>query len=404
MAAESSGSDLVQMFDHVNEWASTANNYGPFFFGVFLVVLAFALIILDKNRWICLLIAVCGILFMAWASLLFSGIGRPIYAYTMRIDNLAKNHSLALTESVPRLYRHNVEHDTEGDSYHVDLVTVSPVKLEKGYEFRVIIKEGRTLMKPDGTTELSDIKYRLIIPFKGEADSTYDLQPIESKDEEGLVRYKIAKNTCTEERKNISSWLQRFLSPIAHANEIPRHVPVSTSSFTQQIAQSGAESVRGDGTAKVFREGDTSLNVIYFERPADQGKVRKALSTAGISYAIETSLGTDPTNAVWVGREVSSKVAERIVKSLLAEGVDLRYFGYFRDLDAKTNVVQIGYSESNANNNTITMENVLSFTQDLLSKQRSVQELRLQQQKNNQFLQEKILQQQRQQQQQQRIR
>jgi hypothetical protein len=395
MSAESSGIDLVQMINNVPAWTDLAARHGPFFFGVFLVIVAFALIVLDKIRWYYFFVAVCGILFMAWASLLF---GKPIHAYTIRIDNLAKNQSVALTDSVPRLYRHNLVHDVERDSYHVDLVTVSPVKLEKGRELEVIIVEARTLTKPDNTTEVVTIKYQAAIHFKGEAYSTYNLQRIESKDEEGAVRYKLAKNTWTEERRNVSAWFQDLLCPIAHAEEM-RYDVLPYSSFRNQIAQAGTGSLRVQGTAGTVNEGDPGMTIIYRERPADQGKVRSALSKKGIRYLIETGKRPEACNAVWVGREVPGEAAELIGNALLAEGVELRYFGYFSDPGAKTNIIQIGHSKDSINNNSITREDIATFTQVVASKQRESQKLRVQQQESNRALDLRIHQQQQQQQQ-----
>ena len=69
----------------------------------------------------------------------------------MTIDNLKENHSLVMKKSAPRLFRHNSVFDKDREVYSIDLVTVSPIKLEKGYKLKVTLKEMTTYLNPDGT-------------------------------------------------------------------------------------------------------------------------------------------------------------------------------------------------------------------------------------------------------------
>jgi hypothetical protein len=158
MPSDTSPTDFYKILEKAPEWSDVAVRNGPFFFGVFLVLVAVALILLNKNRYISSLFAVCGIALMVWASLLYSGIFGRIHAYLMRINNLTKDHQLVLTDSPPLLYMHNLMYDTAREAYHVDLATISPVKLNQGHTFKVIIKEKISVESPEGIPQDKFIK------------------------------------------------------------------------------------------------------------------------------------------------------------------------------------------------------------------------------------------------------
>jgi len=263
-----------------------------------------------------------------------------------------------------------------GEAYHVDLATISPDKLEEGHIFVVIIKERRILTRGDGTQEFSYIKHQLPLHFKGTAYSTYELQRMESEDEEEcLGGYEIVENTSNIAKNSSTSLFQSFLISVVCANE-------NRSESLLVLDQAS--------TSEAEESGNAELNVIYFERPADQGKVRAALSKAEIQYAIEKSASTKPVNAVWVGVDIPSDIAKRIGMSFLTEGIDLRYFGFFTYPGTKTNIVQIGYSQINADNRSITHNDILSFTGQLHDKQNFLQKQNQKHQKINEIIIERL--------------
>jgi len=398
MPSEATVADSIDILNKVPEFSDVAARHGPFFFGVFLVLVAVILILLNKNRYISGLFAVCGVLLMVWASLLYSGIGNPIHAYTMRLSDLKKNHLLVLADSVPRLYRHNIVHDLERDSCHIDLAAISPVKLEKGHNFKVIIKEKSILKNPDGTDNISYIKHKLTLPFKGEAHSVYHLEPVVNEDEEGMEGYQIVKQFTSEKDEGVADWLQAFRATVAHASDSKQ--PIVFSPLVVPVAESEVYMPSRRSTILAAEESDTvHVSVIYFKKAADKGRVETGLTRKQIPYVIKYSSTRNPSNACWIGIDVPSDVAQRIGLALLSEGVNLRYFGYFSNLDTRTNVVQISYSKRNANNENITKNDVLAFTKQIRANQHAEQLQRQQQQEMNKQYQKQILWQQQQQQQ-----
>ena len=393
-SAITSTETIGTVLNHTPEFTELAARHGPFFFGVFLVLVAVVLVLLNKNRYITSLFAVCGILFMVSASLIYSGIGSPIHAYTMRIDNLTENDLLVLTDSPPRLYRHNRVHDLERDSYHVDLATISPNKLEKGHSFKIIIKEAQTLKRPDGTQTVSYIKHRVSVPFKGEPYSIYALERIENDEEEGLGGYKIVEKQTTDTQAPALAFFQNNFIPEANAGEVAQPFFLQES-LVIRLAQS--ESITSPSVSQSFVAEESStgnVEVIYFKRPADREKVTSALSNVGITYGIIQSRITNPINAVWVGVDVPSQVAKSIGESLLEEGVELRYFGYFTYRDTKTNVVQIGYSKTNAKEKPVSQGNIELFSDGLKTQQANAQMQQKKEKLINQIYQQRVLEQQ----------
>ena len=391
---------LEKLVDSAQLGGSAALDQGPFFFGIFLVLVAVVLILLNKNRYISSFFAVCGILLMVWASLLYSGIVSPsINAYNMRIDNLQENHRLVLTNSPPRLYRHNRVYDTESETYSIDLITVSTAKLEKGYSFTLILKEIVVFSKPDGTSESKTIKQKINLSFEGDPSSTYELREISTEEEEGLGNYELVANV-SEEPKRISPAFLWSLFREARANEAREQDDSSLSSVVR-LAQANAGDVSApapDSGSEQTKHDATDITVIYFERSVDQGKVSEALVDSNVDYVIKRSSSSKLTNAVWIGVDVPSDLAERIGSSLLSKGVDLKHFGYFTYPDTKTNVVQIGYSRLKATDNSVTRSDIVAFTEELHDQRRAAQAQDLQLKKTSQFLQQQQEQQQRHQQ------
>jgi hypothetical protein len=168
-----------------------------------------------------------------------------------------------------------------------------------------------------------------------------------------------------------------------------------------RLAQVGVEHHSPNRVALAADDSTSAkFNVIYFERPADEGKVKTALTKAKIPYAIQKTATTGrPVNAVWIGVDIPSDVVERIGMSLLNERVDLRYFGFFFHPDTKTNIVQIGYSQANANNSSITSDDVLSFTKQFRDKQDALQKEKEEQHEAYEKMQKRLQQQLQQQQQ-----
>jgi hypothetical protein len=373
MPSETNSSEIINLLNRTPEFTELAARHGPFFFGVFLVLVAVILILLNKNRYISSFFALCGVLFMVTASLIYSGFGSSIHAYTMRINNLAENDLLALTDSPPRLYRHNRIHDLDSDSYYIELVTISPTKLEKDHSFKIIIKEAQTLERSDGTQKISYIKYNVMIPFKGKAHSNYELERMgnANEEEESSGGYKLVEYLTNNTQSAALSFFQNSFVSEVNAGEVSH----SLGGLPNMVAE---------------ESNDENIEVIYFKRSADHEKVTSALKNTGITYGIKQSRLSKPINAVWVGVDVPSSVVENIGNSLLKEGVDLQYIGYFKYRNTKTNVVQIGYSGKNSKQKLVSQENIELFVNGLKTQQEKALIQQKQEEQINILYQEKV--------------
>lgn len=350
------------LLSHVGEYTKEAVENGPFFFGVFLVLVAVGLIILNKNRFITGFFAIFGVSFMAVASVIYSGVVEPIHAYLMRIDNLPKDHLVVLaSDSAPRLYRHNRNYDAERESYYIDLVAISPERLNKGHPFSFIVKESTKLKNSDGEEFKRYVKHTVSIPFNGESKSAYVLERLGSDEEGGLGGYKLAKHTTPDIQISNSSFFEYSFFPVVQAGN-----------SKVQVTQPQAESYQPE-TKRISAKEENIVNteVIYYQRPSDKEKVTSALSKLGISYGIKSSNISNPINSIWIGKEVSSEIVEKIGKYLLEEDVDLRYFGNFMYRNTKTNLVQIGYSRHKANNMPVSLADIEAFVEELQAEQKN---------------------------------
>jgi len=349
MTTNSSIAEYAQLLEKTPEFSEAAFRYGPFFFGVFLVTVSFVLVLLNKNRYFACLFGLCGIGAMAWASLLYSGIGNPIQIYTMCIGDLSEGQEIALTDSAPLIYRHNHIYDKDQGTYHVNLASISPVKLKADHPFQIILKEKVELQRASGDKIFSVIKHKLAIPFTGRHNCYYELQR-ENIEEEGSISYKLV---------DVSNRMQigfvDFLIPKV---------------FADNHSTGNIVSVTGDTI-----DGEEQINVVYYKRSADNEVVKDALDEINVQYLTKKSNGGKPVNSVWVGAEVPADLAKKIGLQLLAEGIELKYFGYFTHQETNTNIVQIGYSKYNENTELVHKEDVISFAGRLQQASKVSQEL-----------------------------
>jgi len=315
--------------DRTPEFTELAAQYGPFFFGVFLVLISVVLLFLNKNKTIVNLFSVCGVLFMVVATFQYSSRGEQIHAYTMTIDNLTKDDTLVLKDSPLRIFRHNRVYDTAQDSFSVDLLTVSPIKLVEGMSFNIMIKRAQSLIQSDGVEKISYSKYIVPIRFKGTYDSLYTLKGIEDE-EEGFSGFQIVANSIESHRR--FSYLESFFMSAANASDLSLNT-----------------------------EDEDNVEIIYFQSAIDKNKIVTALSSVGLRFGVTKSRMQKPANAVWVGKNVPSDVVKTIGESMLKQSIEIRYFGGFRNMHTKTNVVQIGYSTKNKNKKIVSKADIDSF-------------------------------------------
>jgi hypothetical protein len=203
----------------------------------------------------------------------------------------------------------------------------------------------------------------------GKARTTYKLKKIETEEEEdGTGGYMFLEVNASGREQAQTSLLDRHVFWRAHAAEdgtagrvaAPSNVSAETQSVDRgAIRDPGTRN--GDESDDSDDSGVADFHVIYFERSADQGRVRAALSQLDIPYAVQKSSSGAASNAVWLGVDIPSEVAKRIGVALLDGGVDLRYFGYFTYTESKTNIIQIGYSKFNANNQSVSEKYIIDF-------------------------------------------
>jgi hypothetical protein len=366
----------INLINNVSKWSEDAARYGPCFFGVLLIVSAVILTLLKRNKIITISMTIVGLIAIVIAIITGIGILKPTYVYTMRINKLASSNILALTDSLPQLYRNNRVYDTEQDSYHIELVAISLVKIMEGHPFKVIITEDKIFTMDDGSRKPSRIKYEPIIPFNGKPFSIYEIQKKESTDEEGIDKYIIVPVPAIAKRKTKQPIVSFFsISKAFAGNQVRQNIFPSSSPIN--LAQITHTSSDGQTTHRPAEEsGETICKIIYFEKSSDEAKVRSALSKADITYAVQKSKLDQPSNAVWIGTDVPANLVKKIGKSLIEEGISLRYFGFFESRSANTNIVQIGYSQKSVENEIITSDHVLAFAHQLSAMQEAQKESR----------------------------
>src|SRR4051812_40469852 len=87
------------------QFAEYAQRFGPFFFGVMLVLVGVYLSH-TARRGLSVTFSVAGIGFMVFSAMIWSNIiVKPIYLYRLHLDNVPRNDELVLMGGNPLLYR-----------------------------------------------------------------------------------------------------------------------------------------------------------------------------------------------------------------------------------------------------------------------------------------------------------
>lgn len=367
---------LNTTLNRVPEFSELALQYGPYFFAVFLVLIAVGLLCLNKSRSMVLLFSVPGILFMVVATYLYSVRANPIHAYTMQIDGLTKSDTLGMPDTPMRIYQHNIVRDFGRNTFKVGLIAVSPFKLEGELSFNVYITREKKVERPDGTEGISEQIYIVSLPFRGAPHSSYSIMGIDDE-EEGFMGYEVTENQIIG--FNESKFIESFF--ISTANAQQQQVPWVVSSRQEQNIKDKTE-------------------IIYYKSLVDKDKVSSVLSSAGLDYGITNSKNNKPVNAVWIGKDIPSETVKLIGELLFENDIKLRYFGYFKNQNAKINIVQIGYSSKNKNNDVISTEKFEEFLESFEKRESEDYNLKNQQKEIGTLIQQRVYQQQQQQQQQ----
>jgi len=329
------------------ELTGLASSNGPFFFGVFLVIISLIVMFKKENKHMGVFYSVSGIAFMGLATFSFINTesAEKIYPYRITLTNLPKNSEIHLPITDPRMYRDNITTSVTGSS--VQVAILSDVKLEPSRQFAVHLLTPITDDNGDDTGFKQNLG-KLAVPFNGKALGIYNLQGAEQSDsafeEDGdfsdPTRYEFIEEGFQD--ASIGSGFFDTLGAVVVGNAFADDSTVSLSATRES-------------------SGDIPPLIIYYRKSADGNAIVNILESTPAKSVVKGSELDDVSNAIWVGKDVPTEIIDAIVSGMLQKNIPIRSISHFDNPDAKTNIIEIGTSKRSRKNDLITEIKVSEF-------------------------------------------
>ncbi|MGQ7846730.1 hypothetical protein ACUNV4_19765 [Granulosicoccus sp. 3-233] len=101
--------------------------------------------------------------------------------------------------------------------------------------------------------------------------------------------------------------------------------------------------------------------VIYYQKSADGDVIVDMLKSTQTESVVKGSDLEGGSNAIWIGKEVPTRIIDDITRGLLDRQIPIRSISHFQDPDSKTNIIQIGTSRRSSQNDLVTESTVAEF-------------------------------------------
>lgn len=347
---------LGTLTEKLPELTGLASSNGPFFFGVFLVIVSLFVMLKRDNKHMGIFYAVSGIAFMGLATYSFinSQNAEKIYPYRITLTNLPKNAEIHLPLTAPRMYRDNISTSITGS--WVQLAILSDVKLKPSSSFAVHLLTPVKDEQGNDTGFKQDVG-KLAVPFNGNALGIYNLTEVgqsdSSSDEDGDFSAPVQFKFIEEGGQNASVG-SRVLDTLGSA--------VIGDAFADNTGSTPI-------VADVYDSPIPPL-VVYYRKSADGDAIVDVLESTPAESVVKGSKLQEVTNAIWIGKQVPADIIDTIARGLLEKQIPIRSIGYFDNPDSKTNIVQIGTSQRSSTNDLITESMVAEFIEEHHAQQR----------------------------------
>ncbi|ASJ76616.1 hypothetical protein [Granulosicoccus antarcticus] len=341
------GGVLETLVEKLPELTGLASTNGPFFFGVFLVIVSLFVMLKKDSKHMGIFYAVSGIVFMGLATFSFINTQstEKIYPYRITLTNLPQNSEIHLPLTAPRMYRDNISTSITGS--WVQMAILSDVKLKPSHHFAV------HLLTPVKDGEGNDTGFKqniglLDVPFNGKALGIYNLKEVAQS------------NSGSGEDGDFSAPVQfEFIEEgLQNASQ--------ESSFLDMLGSSvigsafAADSGMTLSTTGAYGSPSPPL-VIYYRKSADGNAIVDVLDSTKVESVVNVSDLENETNAIWFGKGVPAAIVNEIVYGMLEKRIPIRSISHFENPDSKTNIIQIGTSERSSQNDLVTESMVAEF-------------------------------------------
>jgi hypothetical protein len=119
-----------------------------------------------------------------------------------------------------------------------------------------------------------------------------------------------------------------------------------------RVLQANAERARL--LPKVKEQAGLKATIVYFPKDVDGPKVISALQQGGFGYQRGISKNDEPTNMIWVSRDISIDDAKFVALTLSRAGIDVKAIR--RLVDSRPNLIQIGSYTDLRNSKPLTIQ------------------------------------------------
>lgn len=338
------------------ELTGLASTNGPFFFGVFLVIVSLFVMLKRENKHMGIFYAVSGIAFMGLATFSFitTKNAERIYSYRITLTDLPENADVYLPETVPPMYRRDISTSKTGSL--IEVAILSDVKLEPSSRFAVHLF---TPVKGEDGNESGpkEDSGKLVVPFNGKALSIYNIIQVDQP------------NSISEENGDSSAPSQFEI-----IEDVLQSASLSTGVF-DTFGSAIIGSAFADDNSDLAQTGTGAYGipippvVVYYRKSSDGNAIVDVLESAPVESVVKGSDLEGESNAIWIGKEVPAEIIDDISRGMLERRIPIRSISHFENPDSKTNVIQIGTSQRSIQNDLVTESMVAEFIEQHHAKQ-----------------------------------
>lgn len=198
-------------------------------------------------------------------------------------------------------------------------------------------------------------------------------------DEAASLRLQIDQNqtTLTETKKKLEDEKKKLNTAVELTGLTPEKLielydfgwqsgRFPKSQLKQEVQQSfEANAARKQGLSPNDTGRRSEITVQFFPKDVDKDKVTNALHELGFKLDQRPTIILDaPTNAIWFGTGVNPEDAKLAAYTLMRAGIQLKFFGRFKDSSGqyndvpKTSLIQVGANRALINDRSLTVDEI----------------------------------------------
>lgn len=207
--------------------------------------------------------------------------------------------------------------------------------------------------------ENSDEGPAIIAKIHEQEDSSYGFLPtlFASAFAEEKNNYDLAKNDHSNSEND-----QKFMKieEILDLENAEEHELIQIENRINKILEEKYSNIREKSINQASNSKKLDIDIVYYRKLVDGEKIVSILSTLPESTHIleSKSLPNMKTNALWFGKEIPIEFAVNVAHRLINDGVSLKKFGYYSNINSKIQRIEIGSSAKSANLPDLTTEDI----------------------------------------------